>query len=66
MFVKPRKSCEVRNLFKRILLPNEEDEIVDSNLFWQRRVRNKDIIVLTKKKTNRKGVINDPFVECAK
>ncbi|WP_158367763.1 DUF2635 domain-containing protein [Candidatus Williamhamiltonella defendens] len=54
IFVKQRKSCEVRDPFKRTLLPNEGAEVLDSNLFWQPRVRNKDIIVLTKKENKPK------------
>ncbi|WP_414712839.1 DUF2635 domain-containing protein [Serratia marcescens] len=55
MFVKPREGCEVRDPFKRTLLPKEGAEVSDSDPFWQRRVRDQDVILVTKKENKPKG-----------
>lgn len=49
MFVKPREGCEVRDPFKRTLLPKEGAEVPDNDPFWKRRIRDKDIILVDKK-----------------
>lgn len=49
MFVKPNEGCEIRDPFKRTLLPKEGAEVADNDPFWKRRVRDKDVIVVNKK-----------------
>lgn len=48
MFVKPNEGCEIRDPFKRTLLPKEGAEVADNDHFWQRRVRDKDVVVINK------------------
>lgn len=58
MFVKPNQGCEIRDPFKRTLLPKEGAEVADSDPFWKRRVKDKDVIVIDEK-TNVKNKEGD-------
>lgn len=56
MFVKPNEGCAVRDPFKHTLLPKEGAEVSDNDPFWQRRVRDKDVVVIKQNESKVKGV----------
>lgn len=55
MFVKPNEGCEIRDPFKRTLLPKEGAEVPDNDPFWNRRIRDNDVVVVDNSNKKTKG-----------
>lgn len=45
MYVKPAAGLSVRDPIKKDLLPEEGREVPDSGMYWQRRVRDGDVVI---------------------